>query len=72
MISKLKMIIWMIKNRYFLHLFYSIIFFLKKVFNKEINYKEKFSFKDSEKLCEKYLMKHKDLYFFFSKKKIIK
>ena len=69
MSSKLKMIIWMIKNRYFLHLFYSIIFFLKKVFIKEINYKEKFSFKDSEKLCKKYYTKHKDLYFFFSKKK---
>jgi len=69
MLSKLKMIIWMIRNGYFLHFFYSIIFFLKKIFNNEINYKEKFSFKDSEKLCVKYLTKHEDLYSFFSKKK---
>ena len=69
MLNKLKIIFWMIKNGYYLHLFYSIIFFLKKSFNKKVSFKERFSSKEAEKLCKKYLIKHKDLYFFFSKKK---
>jgi predicted O-methyltransferase YrrM len=72
MLNKFTIIIWMIRNKYFLHLFYSIIFFLKKKFSREINFKEKYSFKVAKNLCEKYLIKHYDLYFFFSKKKKFK
>ena len=67
MLNKLKITFWMIKNGYYLHLFYSIIFFLNKSFNKKVSFKERFSSKEAEKLCKKYLTKHKDLYFFFSK-----
>jgi len=69
MLNKFKIAFWMIKNGYFLHLIYSLIFFLKKTFNNKIKFNEKFSFRESENLCRNFLVKNKDLYFFFSKRK---
>lgn len=72
MLNRLKITFWMIKNGYYLHLIYSIIFFLNKTFNKEIRFYERFSFKEAENLCKNNLINHKDLYLSLSKKKHIK
>ena len=53
MINKLKIALFYIKNKYYLHLIYSIFFFLRKKFNKEIKYKEKLSYILANKICEK-------------------
>lgn len=72
MLNRLKITFWMIKNSYYLHLIYSIIFLLNKTFNKKIRFYERFSFKKAENLCKKHLINHKDLYFFLFKKKTYK
>ena len=72
MLNRLKITFWMIKNGYYLHLIYSIIFFLNKTFNKEIRFYERFSFKEAENLCKNNLINHKDLYLSLSKKKTYK
>ena len=48
MFNRLKITFWMIKNSYYLHLIYSIIFFLNKTFKKKIKFYENFSSKEAK------------------------
>ena len=72
MLNRYKIFYWLLKNRYYLHLFFLCIFFFKKKFILEINIKENFSHKEAKKICESLYKKKKDVYLNFIKLKKIK
>lgn len=72
MTEKLKIIYYAILNKYFKHLLYLTIFFLRKKILHNIKYKELYSYKESKKKCKLYLISKKKLYLYFCKKKKIK
>ncbi len=69
MLNKFKIVFWMIKQGYFLHLIYSLIFFFNKTLNGKIKFYERFSSEEAENLCKNFLVRNKEVYFFFSKSK---
>lgn len=69
MLNKFKIFYWLLIKKYYLHIFFSMIFFLKKkVFNK-IRLKEYTSYKESKKICNDLFVKKKIIYHYFLKKK---
>lgn len=72
MLSKYKIFIWLLKNKYYLQLFFSCIFFLKKKFVSKIKFKENLSFKESKKICIDNFQQKKEIYLYFIKLKKLK
>ena len=68
MLNRINILFWIIKNKYFLHLFFLLIFFFKKIFLTKINHKENLSYKESRTLCKK-LHIEKRVYYYFAKLK---
>ena len=67
--NKLKIIFWMVRNHYYRHLLYTLIFFLKKKFNNKIKVYETSSFKEANKICLNLVISQKELYLkLFNKK----
>ena len=69
MLNKFKIFYWLLIKKYYLHIFFSMIFFLKKkVFNK-IRLKEYTSYKESKKICNDLFVNKKIIYHYFLKEK---
>ena len=68
MLNKFKIFYWLLIKKYYLHIFFSMIFFLKKIFNK-IRLKEYTSYKESKKICNDLFVNKKEIYHYFLKEK---
>ena len=71
MLNRINILFWIVKNKYFLHLFYLLIFFLRKKFLSQVSHKENLSYKESRILCRKLYVEKKRVYYYFSKLKKI-
>ena len=71
MLNRINILFWIIKNKYFLHLFYLLIFFFKKKFFRQVSHKENLSYKESRTLCKKLHIEKKRVYYYFAKLKKI-
>jgi predicted O-methyltransferase YrrM len=67
MISKLKIIFWFLKNKYYLHLCYMTIFYINKKINKKIKYYETRSSHKAKLKCIKLKIEKEKLYVALSK-----
>ena len=69
MFNKFKIFYWLLIKKYYLHIFFTMIFFLKKkIFNK-FKFKEDISYKESKKICNNLFVKKKKIYHYFLKEK---
>ncbi len=72
MFDKCKIFFWLLRNKYYLHLFFSCIFFLKKKLISRVNLKEYFSHKEAKEICKNLLKKKKNVYLYFTRFKRVK